>query len=112
MRVRNHRLPPPSGHKRHHPQLTGSVTRTTQSGTIQAGTIQAGTIQAGTIQSGTIQSGTAAVTSLAARGLNDTRTRAAASRAGWPLRQSNEASDDRLSGSPTRRAPEVTGASR
>src|SRR5580704_11070512 len=31
------------------------------------------------------QSGTAAVTSLAARGLTDTRTRAAASLAGWPL---------------------------
>src|SRR5580704_4363249 len=57
------------------------------------------------------QSRTAAVTSLAARGLTETRTRAAASRAGWPLPDSSAASDDRLSGSPTRRAPLVIGAS-
>src|ERR1700689_446731 len=50
MRVRNHRLPPPSGHKRHLVQLTGSITPTTQSGTIPLRTVQPSTIASGTVE--------------------------------------------------------------
>src|SRR5260370_37693552 len=51
MRVRTYRLPAPSGHKRHHVQLTGSITRTTQSGTIPSRTVQLSTIASGTVES-------------------------------------------------------------
>src|SRR5580704_17026830 len=108
MRVRNYRLPPPSGHKTasraayrldyaHDSVGHDSVRNCSGRPDLRPELLN--------------QSGIAAVTSLAARGLTDTRTRAAASLAGWPLPVISAASDNRLSGIPTRRAPLVIGAS-